>query len=78
MTIDTPEKIAGRKLFITARNDLGSDDKPRLPNIRDQYTRAPEPKELIILEGAAHGQRMFNAPEGAQLMREILLFLREP
>jgi len=78
MTIDKPEKIAGRKLFITARNDLGSDDKPRLPQIRDQYTRAPEPKKLIILEGSAHGQRMFDAPEGAQLMREILLFLREP
>jgi len=78
MTIDAPERIAGRKLFITARNDLGSDDKPRLPEIRDQYTRAPEPKKLIILEGAAHGQHMFNAPEGAQLMREILQFLREP
>jgi len=78
MTIDKPEKIAGRKLFITARNDLGSDDKPRLPAIRDQYTRAPEPKKLIILEGSAHGQRMFNAPEGSQLMREILQFLREP
>ncbi len=78
MTIDAPEKIAGRKLFITARNDLGSDDKPRLPEIRDQYARAPEPKKLVILEGAAHGQHMFNAPEGAQLMREILRFLREP
>ncbi|MGH7696834.1 MAG: hypothetical protein ACRENH_17725, partial [Gemmatimonadaceae bacterium] len=78
MTIATPEKIAGRKLFITARNDLESDGKPRLPEIRDQYTRAPEPKKLIILEGAAHGQLMFNAPEGEQLMRAILEFVREP
>jgi pimeloyl-ACP methyl ester carboxylesterase len=78
MTIDAPQKIAGRKLFITAHNDLGSDGKPRLPGIRAQYDRAPEPKKFIVLEGSAHGQRMFDAPEGAQLMREIIRFLRAP
>lgn len=78
MTIDTPERITGRKLVITARNDLGGDDKPRLPEIRVQYERAPGPKKLVILDGSAHGQRMFQAPEGVQLMREILEFLRAP
>jgi pimeloyl-ACP methyl ester carboxylesterase len=78
MTIAAPEKISGRKLFITARNDIGGDDKPRLPGIRDQYEKARAPKKVVILEGFAHGQRMFDAPEGAQLMREILKFLREP
>ena len=78
MTIDTPEKISGRKLFITARNDIGGDDKPRLPGIRDQYERAQAPKKFVILDGSAHGQRMFDAPEGAQLLREIIDFLRAP
>ena len=78
MTIDTPEKIAGRKLFITARNDIGGDGHPRLPGIRAQYDRAPAPKKFVVLDGSAHGQRMFDAPEGAQLMRELLQFLREP
>lgn len=78
MTIDAPERISGRKLFITARNDIGGDDKPRLPGIRDQYERARAPKKFVVLEGSAHGQRMFDAPEGAQLMAEILRFLREP
>ena len=78
MAIDTPEKVTARKLFITARNDLGSDDKPRLPEIRGQYARAPEPKQFVILEGSAHGQLMFKAADGTQLMREILQFLRAP
>lgn len=78
MTIDTPEKISGRKLFITARNDIGGDDKPRLPGIRDQYNKAPAPKRFVVLDGSAHGQRMFDAPEGAQLMRQIIQFLRAP
>ena len=78
MTIDAPERITGRKLVITARNDLGGDEKPRLPEIRDQYEKAPGPKKLVVVEGSAHGQRMFDAPEGVQLMREIIAFLRAP
>ena len=78
MTIDAPERVSGRKLFITARNDIGGDNKPRLPAIRHQYEKARAQKKFVILEGSAHGQRMFDAPEGAQLMREILRFLREP
>lgn len=77
MAIERPEKMKGRKLFITARGDLGSGDKSRLPGIRDQYEKAPRPKELVILEGSAHGQRMFEAPEGEKLLREILRFLAE-
>lgn len=49
-----PEKLMGRKLFIVSRDDLGPGDKPRLAKIRAQYEKAPEPKELVILEGSAH------------------------
>jgi pimeloyl-ACP methyl ester carboxylesterase len=75
MAIDAPEKMKGRKLFITSRDDPGSDGKPRLPGILDQYEKAPEPKELVILEGSAHAQRILDTAQADRLMREILRFL---
>ena len=72
----SPEKMKGRKLFITARDDR-NDAGPRLPSIREQYDRAPNPKELVILEGSAHGQLIFDTPGGEQLMRELLRFLSD-
>jgi len=73
-----PEKIKGRKLFITARDDTTASGKPRLGRIREQYERAPEPKELVILDGSAHAQLIFQTAQGEQLMREILRFLSAP
>jgi len=43
------EKLKSRALFIVARDD-GNDGGPRLPGIRAQYEKAPEPKELIVLD----------------------------
>jgi hypothetical protein len=48
-----------------------------LPRIRDQYDRAPAPKELVVLDGSAHGQLIFDTPQGERLMREILRFISE-
>ncbi|HEY7547253.1 MAG TPA: alpha/beta fold hydrolase [Blastocatellia bacterium] len=76
--IEKPEQMKGRKLFITARSDIGPGDKPRLPKIREQYERAPDPKELIILDGSAHAQVIFTTEQADRLMREILRFLYEP
>ena len=74
--IDKPEQMKGRKLFIVTRDDFSGDNKvPRLPKIRDQYERAPNPKELIILDGEAHAQFIFETEQGERLMREILRFL---
>jgi dienelactone hydrolase len=73
-----PERLKGRKLFIMSRDDLGPGDKPRLPRIRADYERAPEPKELVILEGSAHAQFIFGTDQAERLMREILRFLSEP
>jgi pimeloyl-ACP methyl ester carboxylesterase len=73
-----PEKLKGRKLFIVSRDDVGSGDIPRLPKIREQYEKAPGPKELLILEGSAHAQFIFSTDQGERLMREILRFLSEP
>jgi esterase/lipase len=75
MPIAAPEKMKGRKLFIVSRGDLGSGDVPRLAGIREQYEKSPGPKELVVLEGSAHAQFIFDTPEGDRLMREIVRFL---
>ena len=61
-----------------SRDDLGSGDKPRLAKIRAQYEKAPDPKQLLILEGSAHAQFIFQTDQGERLMREILTFLSAP
>jgi esterase/lipase len=73
-----PEKLKGRKLFIISRNDLGPGDEPRLTRIRAQYEKVPGPKELVILEGSAHAQFIFQTEQGDRLMSEILRFLLAP
>ena len=77
LAIGTPERMKGRKLFITSRGDTTGSGALRLPQIREQYDQAPEPKELVILDGAAHAQFIFETPQGERLMREILRFLSE-
>jgi hypothetical protein len=71
-------KDEGRKLFVVSRDDLGSGDEPRLAKIRAQYEKAPDPKELVILEGSAHPQFIFQTDQGERLMQEILGFLSAP
>lgn len=68
------DKLKSPILFIVARDDA-SEDGPRLPGIRQQYEKAPEPKELIILEGSAHAQFLFQTNQGDRVMREVLRFL---
>ena len=73
-----PDRLKGRKLFIVSRDDLGSGGKPRLAKIREQYGKAPDPKQLVILEGSAHAQFVFQTDQGERLMQEILRFLSAP
>src|SRR5580698_2848651 len=68
------DKLKCPSLFIVARDDA-SGDGPRLPGIRAQYEKAPEPKELIVLDGSAHAQFLFQTDQGERVMREILRFL---
>ncbi len=67
-------KLKSPSLFIVARDD-SSEDGPRLPGIREQYEKAPEPKQLIVLEGSAHAQFLFQTDQADRVMREILRFL---
>jgi pimeloyl-ACP methyl ester carboxylesterase len=68
------EKLKSATLFIVARDDA-SEDGPRLPRIREQYEKAPQPKALIILDGSAHAQFLFQTDQGERVMREMLHFL---
>ena len=73
---DEPERMRGRKLFIVARDDRGGGVR-RLPEIEQQFERAPEPKELVVLDGSAHAQFLFETDQAERLMAEILRFLRD-
>ncbi|MGC2658750.1 MAG: hypothetical protein WA324_12400 [Bryobacteraceae bacterium] len=74
---DHAEKLKGRKLFIVARDDANSDGL-RLPKIQNNYERAPNPKELITLDGSAQAQFLFQTEQGDRLQREIIRFLSAP
>src|SRR5437899_3843692 len=52
------DKLKSSSLFIVARDDA-NEDGPRLPRIREQFEKAPEPKKLIILDGSALAQFLF-------------------
>jgi len=69
--IAEPEKMKGRKLFLVSSGDALA------AKVREQFARAPEPKELIVLEGAAHAQHLFATDQGERVMREIVRFLSQ-
>ncbi len=69
--------LKSRTLFIVARDDSNGSG-PRLPGIRAQFEKAPQPKELIVLEGSAHAQFLFQTEQSARVMREIVRFLTAP
>ena len=70
-------KLKSRALFIVARDDA-NDAGPRLPGIRVQYEKAPQPKQLIIVDGSAHAQFLFQTDQSARVMHEIMRFLSMP
>ncbi|MBV9762383.1 MAG: alpha/beta fold hydrolase [Acidobacteriaceae bacterium] len=68
------EKLKSPALFIVAREDANTAG-PRLPGIQAQFEKAPEPKKLIVLDGAAHAQFLFQTDQADRVMQEILRFL---
>jgi pimeloyl-ACP methyl ester carboxylesterase len=71
---DPAEKLRSASLFIVARDDA-SGSALRLPGILKQYEKAPEPKKLMVLDGSAHAQYLFQTDQGERVMRAILAFL---
>jgi hypothetical protein len=72
-----PEQLQGRKLFIVARDDQGPSG-PRLAEISESYAKVPQPKKLIVLDGSAYAQFLFDVGAGPSLMKTIQQFLSEP
>lgn len=74
---EDPSKINVPLTVITTRDDANSAG-PRLPKIEAEFARVPQKnKNLIIFEGTAHAQFMFDADIGEDVMRAILDFLRK-
>ena len=71
------DKLKCASLFLVARDDSNGDG-PRLPGIRAQFEKAPEPKKLVVLDGSAHAQFLFQTPQSKRVMDEILQFLSPP
>jgi len=69
--IEHPELLTVPKLYIVAEGDsLAS-------RVREQYGKAPEPKQLIVLGGSAHAQNLFATDQSERVMSEILEFLNK-
>lgn len=70
------DKLRSPILYIVARDD-SNDDGPRLPGIRKQYEISPQPKQLIIVDGSAHAQFLFQTNQSDRVMKLILDFLAD-
>ena len=68
------EQIKAPLLIIVARDDA-NDEGLRLPRIRAWFDKAPQPKELIVLDGSAHAQFLFQTDQADRVMKEVLRFL---
>ena len=72
MPIDNPEDLkAASILYIASRKESLA------PTVRAQYKRAPEPKKLILLDGSAHAQNIFDTDQAQNLGDAIVKFLLE-
>jgi len=70
--IDAPEAMqADRILYIV------SEGEPGLGRIRQQYDRAPDPKQLELLPGSAHAQHIFKTDQAEALVDLILAALAD-
>ena len=68
------ERIKVPLLVIVARDDR-NDEGLRLPRIQAWFDKAPQPKKLLVLEGSAHAQFLFQTDQSDRVMREVLQFL---
>ena len=68
------EKLKSPVLYIVARDDA-SGAGPRLPGIRAAYEKSPEPKKIVVVNGSAHAQFLFQTDQASRVMNEILSFL---
>lgn len=64
---DHAADLSGTKLFV-----VSEDDEERFVRIAEQlHEQAPEPKQLLVLPGGAHGQRLFESDQQQRVREEI-------
>src|SRR5262245_10593901 len=63
----SPEKIACRTLVIVTKDDADGSGTLRLPGIRASYEKIASPKEILVLDGSAHAQYMFQTKDGERI-----------
>jgi pimeloyl-ACP methyl ester carboxylesterase len=68
-------KMEGRKLFIVSRDDFQGSGTLRLPGIQADFERVPEPRSLVVVDGNAHAQAIFETPQGPEVFEAIEKFL---
>lgn len=69
--VKSPEKIKSDKLFIASK------EASLAERIKEQYALSMEPKELFLVDGAAHAQHIFKTEYAADLEEKIISFLLE-
>ena len=62
-----PERLNGPKLSVVSRGDRARRQGPG-----SNSKRRPSPKSLMMLEGSAHAQFLFQTDQGERLMKKIL------
>jgi hypothetical protein len=68
------EKINVPLLVIITREDANAAGF-RLPGIQTDFDKVPAKKRLLILEGSAHAQFMFDTPQSGEIIAIIVKFL---
>lgn len=63
-------------LVIVTREDANAEGL-RLPSIQREFEKVPAKKQLVVLEGSAHAQYMFDTPDSEKIMRMIIKFLKK-
>jgi alpha-beta hydrolase superfamily lysophospholipase len=69
-TKDLPQ-LALPKLFVVSKGDADFVESVKL-----MYQLSPDPKEITVLPGAAHGTNIFGSSDGAALSELLLKFLQ--
>jgi alpha-beta hydrolase superfamily lysophospholipase len=67
--IANPEAIRCPKFYVTAKRDSIA------AQVQEQFQKAGEPKELLLLDGDAHAQFLFKSEHNELLLKEIVRFL---
>lgn len=72
-----PEKLNVPLLLVITKDDT-SGSGPRLPGVQAAFDKVPEgKKQIVILEGSAHAQFMFDTDQSEKIMKMIVDFLKE-